>query len=66
MRLKRLISHPTVLELETRKAKIECNELLMESTTKEKLEMEKFKSVKSITILRTEIYLIYRKELTDF
>jgi hypothetical protein len=45
--LERLLAQPSHLELESRKFKTELNELLMESTTKERLEMDRFKSVKS-------------------
>lgn len=45
--LERLLAQPSVLELESRRTKIEANELLMESTAKERLEMERFKSMKS-------------------
>lgn len=45
--LERLLAQPSALERESRRNKIELNELLMESTAKERLEMERFKSIKS-------------------
>lgn len=56
--LERLLAQPSALELESRKTKTELNELLMESTTKERLEMERFKSVKSHVILFKKKLLI--------
>lgn len=45
--LENLLSHPSVVEFESRKSKNMLNNLLMTQTTSEKLEMESFKSIKS-------------------
>lgn len=45
--LERLLTQPSAVEFESRKFKMELNELLMASTALERNEMENFKSIKS-------------------
>jgi len=45
--LEQLLAHPTALEHESRRFKMQLNELIMASTALERYEMENFKSIKS-------------------